>query len=152
MKDRPTTDHDRARLKGATRRSVERAGGGTALAAHTRVEPPALSKYAAPHEDAFVPIDVACDADMAAGAPVILSAMAATLGFRLVPIEGEPAPAIGPAMVGRLIRETGDVSAAVLEALADGRITPAERRAIAVEIDEALVAMFALRRAFEGAE
>ncbi|MFN3549250.1 MAG: phage regulatory CII family protein [Mesorhizobium sp.] len=147
MKDRPTSDHDRARLKGATKRAIERAGGGTAFAAQTRVEPPVLSKYAAPHEDHFVPVDVACDADMAAGSPVILSAMAATQGFRLVPID-DVAPAFSPTMVGQLIRETGDVSAAILEAMADGRVTPAERRAIEIEIDEALVALFTLRRAF----
>lgn len=150
MKDRPTSDHDRARLKGATKRAIERAGGGTAFAGQTRVEPPALSKYAAQHEDHFVPVDVACDADMAAGAPVILSAMAATQGFRLVPID-ETAPAFHSSMVGTLIRETGEVSAAILEAMADGRITPAERRAIEAEIDEAMQALFVLRRAFGGA-
>lgn len=147
MKDRPTSDHDRARLKGATKRAIDRAGGGTALSAQTRVEPPALSKYAATQEEHFMPIDVACDADLAAGAPVILSAMAATQGFRLMPI-GDVAPAFTATMVGSLIRETGDVSAAILEAMADGRVTAAERRAIEAEIDEALVALFTLRRAF----
>lgn len=148
MKDRPTSDHDRARLKGATKRAIERAGGGTAFAAQTRVEPPALSKYAAPHEDHFMPIDVAVDCDMASGSSVIVSAMAAQLGCRLVPFDQQSSEAFCSTMVGRLIRETGDVSAAILEAMADGRITPAERRAIETEIDEAMQSLFVLRQAF----
>lgn len=91
-----------------------------------------------------MPIDVAIDCDKAAGAPVILSAMAITLGYSISPIVSTSAKA-EPAMVGTLIREIGEVSAVVLEAMADGRISPNERNAISKEIDEALAALWALR-------
>jgi len=149
MKDRPTSDHDRRRLKAATERSIRRAGGGTVFAALTRVEPPALSKYAAMHDDHFMPIDVALDCDMAAGAPVILAAMAASAGYTIAPAAAAAAP-LCPVMVGTLIRETGEVSAVVLEAMADGRLTPRERQAIAKEIDEAMVALWTLKNAVAG--
>ncbi|GLS29931.1 hypothetical protein SAMN04488498_104363 [Mesorhizobium albiziae] len=145
MKTRPTSDHDREKLKAATGRSIDRAGGGTLLAGQTRVEAAALSKYKAPHEDAaFMPIDVALDADMAAGSPVILSAMASILGYAVTPIESTTGKTT-PALVGSLIRETGEVSAAVLEAMADGHLSPNERNAISKEIDEALAALWQLR-------
>lgn len=148
---RPTSDHDRERLKAATERSITRAGGPVALAALTRVEAPALSKYKAPQEAGhFMPVDVAVDSDMAGGAPVILAAMATTLGYQVTPLpQSAPAP-LSTTMVGTLIRETGDVSATVLQALADGRLTPGERKTIAKEIDEALQAMWVLKQALGG--
>jgi len=145
MKTRPTSDHDRQRLKGATDRAIKRAGGVSVFSLQTRVEPPALSKYRAPHEDgAFMPIDVAVDCDMAAGAPVILSAMATGLGYSIAPVDVAPGK-VGPVMVGTLIREIGEVSAVVLDAMADGTISDNERNAISKEIDEALAALWALR-------
>jgi hypothetical protein len=147
---RPTSDHDRERLKGATDRAIKRAGGVSALAALTRVEAAALSKYKAGHEPAFMPLDVAADADMAAGSPVILAALASIEGYAIAPLSGDTASAVTPAMVGHLIRETGDVSAGVLEAMADGRLSRNERQAIAAEIDEALAALWQLRAAMNG--
>lgn len=91
-----------------------------------------------------MPIDVAVDCDMTAGAPVILSAMAVSLGYSIAPLAAADAKA-EPAMVGTLIREIGEVSAVVLDALADGRITDNERNAISKEIDEAMAALWALR-------
>lgn len=151
MSIRPTSDHDRDRLKAATGRAIERAGGGAALAAMTRVETPALSKYKAGHEAGhYMPIDVAVDADMAAGAPIILSAMASIQGYSVTPLSGVTGK-LTPKMIGSLIRETGDVSAAVLEAMADGTISPNERNAISREIDEALSALWTLRAALREA-
>lgn len=148
MKSRPTSDHDRQRLKAATGRSIDRAGGGTSLAGQTRVEMAALSKYRSPHEEtAYIPIDVALDTDMTAGAPIILSAMASILGYSITPVDGPTRTKVTHEMVGSLIRETGEVSAAVLDAMADGRLSPNERNAIMREIDEATVALWTLRAA-----
>lgn len=146
---RPTSDHDRDRIKAATARAIDRAGGGTVLAAQTRVEPAALSRYKAPQEDGFMPVDVALDADMAAGAPIVLSAMAAIEGYALTPFAASPGPLCN-GIVGTLIRETGEVSAVVLDAMADGKLTPAERNAIEKELDEAMAAMWQLRAAVRG--
>lgn len=147
MKMRPTSDHHRQKLKAATGRSLDRAGGGSVLAPQTRVEAPALSKYKAGHEEtAFMPIDVALDCDMAAGAPIILTAMAAIQGYAVTPIDGDPQP-LCHTLIGNLIRETGEVSAAALELLAAGKMTPAMRAAFGKEMDEALAALWQLRAA-----
>lgn len=145
MKIRPTSDHDRARLKAASGRAIERAGGGTLFSDQTRVEAPVLSKYKAIHEEtAFMPIDVAVDCDMVAGAPIILSAMASTLGYSVAPMAPERVR-YAPELVGSLIREAGEASAVILEAMADGKLTEAERAKIAKEIDQAAMALWKLR-------
>lgn len=150
MKIRPTSDHDRLRLKAATGQAIARAGGGVVLSQGTRVEPPALSKYKAPHEaDHFMPIDVACDADMKAGAPIILSAMAATLGYVVTPADRDAGP-LTLEMVGEVICESGDVAPVILDALADGRLSPAECAAIERECNEALEALWRVRSAVRG--
>lgn len=147
MKTRPTSDHDRQRLKAATGRSIDRAGGGTSLAGQTRVEMPALSKYRSSQEDAaYMPIDVALDTDMSAGAPIILSAMASILGYTVTPLDGVAGDGKSlHELVGSLIREAGEVSAAFVNAMADGRLTPNERNSILREIDEATTALWKLR-------
>lgn len=143
---RPTSDHDRAALKAAVARAVRRAGGPTALATQTRGTIATISRHAAAHDDDhYMPVDVAADADMAAGAPIILTALAAIEGYTLR--RADAAVHFCPGMVGALIRETADVSASVLEAMADGVMTPRERSAVMVEIDEALAALFTLRNA-----
>lgn len=149
---RPTSDHDRAMLKAASDRAIRRAGGGAVFAGRTRVLAAALSRYKADHEDAFMPIDVAVDADMAAGQPIILAAIAALEGYAITPLTapGRAAPTLSAGLVGVLIRETGEVSAAVLEALADDHLSPAERKAIEKELDEALAALWQLRAALRG--
>jgi len=148
---RPTSDHDRERIKAATGRGIERAGGGTSFATQTRVEPSALSKYKAPHEDGhFMPIDVALDCDLAAGAPTILAAMASIQGYKIMPIVDAPAH-LCSGLVGRIIRETGELSAVVLDAMSDGHLTPAEKQRIEKELDEAIKAMWELRAAVRGA-
>lgn len=150
MTTRPTSDHDRQRLKAATGRSVKRAGGVTSLAAQTRVNEPALSKYAAQQEAGnFMPIDVALDCDMTAGAPVILSSMASIAGYTIEPIRDAP-DKLTPQMIGALIRETGDVSACLIDAMADGQLTPVERSQISKEIDEALEALWKVRASLRG--
>lgn len=140
------------RLKGATSRSIARAGGGTALAVQTRVNAPALSKYAADHEtEHFMPIDIAIDTDMAAGAPVILTAMAVSLGYTLTPAEGgKPVARISAEMVGHIVRECGEAQAAILDALADGAMTPRRRQVLAKEIDEAVASLWTARAALRG--
>jgi hypothetical protein len=81
---------------------------------------------------------------MTAGAPIILSAMASTLGYAVTPCAPERVK-YAPELVGTLIRETGEVSAVILEAMADNILTEAERSTIADEIDKATMALWRLR-------
>lgn len=137
-------------LKAATRRVLDRFGKLEDVEQITRVKKPALSKYGAPHEESFIPVDVALDCDRDCGEPVILREMAALEGYDLV-ARGTAAgrqpqdPAAVSSLVGRLIREVADVSAETLTAVADGTFTRRERAAVLAEIDEAYAALGALR-------
>lgn len=145
---RPSNEHERNLLKSATRRALNQVGTADAFSQETRVQAPALSKYAANHEhSSFIPIDVALDLDRAAGTPAILTEFAALQGYGLVASSGKSRAQPCVSMIGPIIRTTGDVSAVTLDALADGKLTPNERNAIVSEIDEAMAALSVLRNA-----
>lgn len=128
-------------LKAATRHALEIAGGGERFAWVTRVNPPALSKYADALGDAFMPLDVAADLDREIGSPVMAEALAASAGYRLVPVDTKAAAAPSLADVAKIMRESCDVADVLTSALADGRIVPAEARAIDREIEEAIAVL-----------
>ena len=155
---RPSTEMHRLALKSASAGAIRTAGGGDCFALATRIEAPRLSQCGNPQiEGTFLPIDVALDADLAAGAPIITAALAHAQGFALVPLAGAALPAIGHAGLAaealgfsglsRLTRELGDVAPALLTALADGTLTAAEQRAALDEIDQASAALTAARAA-----
>lgn len=129
-------------LKGCTARSMKLAGGAAVVQHSTRVNEATLSKCASTSSDnekVFAAIDVAVEIDMLAQSPVIVSAMAEMLGYRLVAseeAEGEGRPlTIHDALV--IANEAADVVKAITEALADdGTIDAAEDRIITREIDE----------------
>ncbi len=149
---RLTSEHDRLALKAATRAALALAGGVARFELATRVQAPALSKYAAPQETiAFLPIDVAADLDRDIGAPVIAEALAALAGYRLVPADAPAAGTPNLADVARIMRETCDVSDALTAALADGRVTRTEARAIDREIEEAIRELRVLQSRVSGA-
>ncbi len=130
-------------LKAATRRAVDMAGGGESFQQVTRVNATQLSKYGNPAESrSFIGIDVAVDADMEAGSPIILGAMADILGYRLVPA-GDPIMVVAkPVTVHdalEIANEAADVVKAITEALSnDDQIDGREERIITREIDEAI--------------
>ena len=129
-------------LKAATRRSVDMAGGGESFSHRTRVRATQLSKYGSTSEpETFMPLDVAVEADLEAGVPIILSAMAELLGYKLVPVSAEPAGELGPNDALRIANEMGDVIRTITEAMADGHVDAADRRTICREIDEAKAAL-----------
>ena len=139
---REISEKQAAMLKGATARALKLAGGGGIVQHSTRVNEATLSKYAstAPDNDkAFVPLDVAVEIDMLAQSPVIVSAMAEMLGYRLAPSDAGAEDArpltIHDALV--IANEAADVVKAITEALAgDGEIDAAEDRLITREVDE----------------
>lgn len=148
---RSISDKDQLALKAATRRAIDMAGGSDALQHMTRVKQAALAKYGSAGEDCadkYMPVDVAVEADMEAGSPIITAKMAKLLGFRLVPIEAE-ANAVLPVTLkdGLLIAsEMADVVKVISAALEDGVVDSAERAAIVREIDEAVKALMDVMR------
>lgn len=139
---RASCERQRAALKTATFAAVRAAGGGEAIAAAglTRVNPPMLSLYAAPHEsERFAGLDVALDLDLVAGRPIIARQLASLQGFDLTRRTALPqTTAAGPSMADALIliREARDVEISVLAGLADGILTANEKRVVKTEIAE----------------
>ncbi|MDI6834863.1 MAG: hypothetical protein QMD99_03995 [Rhizobiaceae bacterium] len=137
---RAISDRIAKALKAATRRSIDMAGGPEAFQHVTRVRQGSLSKYGLPgeeHEASFIPIDIALEADLEAGSPIITAELARLLGYRLVPAEAEPrAPGLTHRDVSRLSLEFDDVRRAAAEALEDDHVDHGERRAIRRQVDE----------------
>ncbi|WP_128292033.1 phage regulatory CII family protein [Afifella aestuarii] len=148
---RLTTEAERARLKAATGRALREAGGAECVQHATRVQHPALSKYASAGDEfsgRFMPLDIALEVDRASGKPVILATLAALQGYELRPFgESEDAPrADWSALLAGVTRETAEASVALLEALADGKIDTRERKHCLIEVEEASHALLRLQK------
>lgn len=126
-------------LKGATDACFRLGGGVTSLALLTRVGVSTLSKYASngdEHVDVLVPVDVAVEADMRAGTPVIVSEMARQLGFRLEPLEAQvvAAETLSEDDVLKIMDQAAEVWRLARSAFADGRLDALERRDLSQQI------------------
>lgn len=137
---RAITHHIATALKDATRRSIKAAGGPESFQHVTRVRQGRLSCYGLTGEDYeadFIPLDVALEADLEAGSPIITSELARLLGYRMVPAEAEPrVSSLTHRDVSRLSLEFDDVRRAAAEALEDDHVDHGERRAIRRQVDE----------------
>lgn len=154
---RTISDKQGMTLKAATRRSLDQAGGGDAFQHVTRVKANALSSYASANDekaDKFMPVDVAVECDMEANSPIILSAMAAMLGYKLVPCDGAASAAVSAPVNGRdalrIAREAADVVRAIDEATQDDHIDARERKDITSEIDELVKVLQCVQRRIGG--
>ena len=136
---RMTQPVDIAALKTATRLLVADAGGLPAAASATRVSGAHIARAYDQHFDAILaPIDVVADLERVGGKPRVTAELARLAGCRLVQV---------PAARGRLGRSVAevlagasDVGAAYARATEDGRVTDAERAAIATELAELVAA------------
>lgn len=149
---RTISDREGLTLKAAIRRSLDQAGGGDAFQHVTRVKAAALSTYASANDDKadkVMPVDVAVECDREAGSPIIISAMAAMVGYRLVACDGHVAASsetVSARDALRIAREAADVVRAIDDAAEDGVIDLAERRAINREIDDLVRALQCIQR------
>lgn len=135
---RASTPAERLALKAAVKRASKLAGGAASVQHVTRVCESDLSRYAgAEYEDRHCPVDVALDLDREAGHPVILSALAAILGYRLVAAEGAGDGGIGAADIAALFQENAEFAEAAaagasrITATELGRIERGAERAVA---------------------
>lgn len=139
---RASTEQQRDILKVVSRRAVKAAGGGAMLSDVSRVSEGQISKYCSTSpdcEDVFLPIDVALEADLEAGSPIIVSAMAGMLGFRLV--RADEADAARPALpdhkdIMTLDAVFSQLKSVMAEAIDDGRVDEGERRLIGGKGDQ----------------
>lgn len=152
---RASTEEQRRLLKWATDRAIRAACGPHQLALDTRVEAPALTKYGSRDPewvDRYMPIDVALDADISAGSPIIAVALAHAQGFRLVPDERrQTAGIVDAGDYLDMSRQFSAITVQFANALDDGRIDAAERRALAKSIDDEIAALQALAAKIGGA-
>ncbi|KQS90317.1 hypothetical protein [Rhizobium sp. Leaf386] len=150
-------------LKGVTDACYRLGGGVTSFALLTRVGVSTLVKYSTlgerredgshEHGQTIIPLDIAIEADMRAGSPIILGQAVAELGFGLVPLEGRPAARqVTEADAHMVLAEAMDVSRAILEAGRDGRYDALEKRTICSEAREAIRALEQVIAGFEGAK
>lgn len=154
---RTISDKQGKTLKAATRRSLDQAGGGDAFQHVTRVRANALSSYASANEDKadkFMPVDVAIECDLEANSPIIVAAMAAMLGYKLVPCDAVFATSDRESVTARdalrIAREAADVVRAIDEATQDNCIDARERRDINGEIDDLVKVLQCVQRRIGG--
>lgn len=154
---RTSSDKERGSLKMAFARAVEALGGGKIVAMMTRVKEPALSLYAATHEeDRHVALDVAFDIDRAhvdaGNQPPIAAAYCALMGFELVrTVPFTDAAPLSVADVARLDRESFEARTELYDDLIDGRMTLAEKRRALKHLDDLMRACAGIRAKVEAA-
>lgn len=148
---RASTPDERRALKAAVRRSCKIAGGAASVQHATRAGEVDLSRYASTeHADRHCPIDVAIELDREAGSPVIVSAMAALLGYRLVAEDAKGAEPLSMRDVAQVTTEAAQLVSAVAEASGDGKIDPHEVNNIDKEAEEAVAAIRQLQAKAKG--
>ena len=149
---RASTPDERRALKAAVRRSCKLAGGAASVQYSTRVGDVDLSRYASKdHPDRYCPIDVALEIDREAGSPVIVSAMAALLGYRLVADDAKGAEPLSMRDVAQVSTEAAQLISAVAEASCDGKIDANEVNNIDKEAEEAVAAIRRVQAKAKGA-
>nr|WP_314074441.1 hypothetical protein [uncultured Roseococcus sp.] len=114
------SEADRA-LKALFRELVRLAGGLDAAATCVRVGRSQLASYYDMTCELFAPIDVVVALEIIAGVPLVTTEMARRSGYSLIPMDLQAKGELGCG-VASLVRETGEATAAYVEASADGRI------------------------------
>ena len=125
---------DNTTLKGATAALIDRVGGLQRAADASRVGVTTLCRYQDPADDkCFMPVDVVLSLELHCGAPVVTQFLAARNGSVLTPIE--PGQGDMPRDFAALSRDAAMVFAAYADAIIDGEVTAAERRALVAAAD-----------------
>lgn len=147
---RISSDHERNTLKSAARSALSLIGPAKLLVAVSRISEGYLSKCISRDCPDFLSVDVALEADRLAGAPVIVSAMADLLGFRLVPVDGEAGCQFNADKGLDLVADAVSMAQTMRAAASDGRIDEQERRSISDQIQCQIKALQDTLRAVNG--
>ena len=128
MAEQASSIEQRAQLRRILRALVSNAGSAKVLATATRVNDAAISRYLADHQAEEMPVDVALDAMVLSGSPILVAWLAAQIGYEIVEAGGRTGAGINHAHAMDLVRKAGDAAGSIVDALADGKITPSEDR------------------------
>jgi len=142
VKLRSITQDEELALKAAVKRALKMGGGAASVQHMVGAEETRLSRYASPHDlDSHAKITDAIEIDRQAGAPVILSAMASLLGYRLVAEEREADAKLSPRDIARVATETSQFIAVLADASDDDVIDGNEQLLIDREAEEAVASI-----------
>jgi hypothetical protein len=142
VKLRSITQDEELALKAAVKRALKMGGGAASVQHMVGAEETRLSRYANPHvPDAQAKISDAIEIDRQAGAPVILSAMASLMGYRLVAEEGASDAKLSSRDIARVATETSQFMAVLADATDDDVVDADERRLIDQEAEEAVASI-----------
>jgi hypothetical protein len=128
MAEQASSIEQRAQLRRVLRALVSNAGGGKGLAGATRLKEPQISRCLADHYDDQLPVDVVLDAMILSGSPVLLAWLAGQIGYEIVEAGSRTGAGINHGHAMDLVRKAGDAAGSIVDALADGKITPTEDR------------------------
>lgn len=114
------TEDERLRIKNRTKQLVKLAGGPEIFQHSAGVPKDMLSKYGSLSEPNIINAAVIVALDRQLEAPLMVGELAAMLGYRLVPIEGDGGgDGLGIDDVQSMIKEGGEAEAATLAAAAN---------------------------------
>jgi len=128
MAEQASSIEQRAQLRRVLRALVSNAGSAKVLATATRVNDAAISRYLADHQPEEMPVDVALDAMVLSGSPILVAWLAAQIGYEIVEAGSRTGAGINHGHAMDLVRKAGDAAGSIVDALADGKITPSEDR------------------------
>jgi hypothetical protein len=125
-----TTPEERVRIKRRTAQLIKLAGGPGVFQHVAGVPTDMLSKYGSASEPNLINAGVIIALDRELEAPLMVGELAAILGYKLVPLDDDgDGNEVNLADLTDLQRADGDVSVTLMEAMEDGVIDIAERRA-----------------------
>ncbi|WP_395495588.1 hypothetical protein [Acetobacter sp. KSO5] len=133
-------------IKTATKKAIQQIGGIDAAVTICRVGRSQLSDYGNRNSPQCAPVDVAVDLDSCAQEPLILAAMAAAEGYRLVPVKFSGTGHI-PKELAKFSKFSSEVLQEGIESLEDGQVDVSEARAILEHLVSSRLAMDRLEHA-----
>ena len=133
-------------IKTATKKAIQQIGGIDAAVTICRVGRSQLSDYGNRNSLQCAPVDVAVDLDSCAQEPLILAAMAAAEGYRLVPVKFSGMGHI-PKELAKFSKFSSEVLQEGIESLEDGQVDVSEARAILEHLVSSRLAMDRLEHA-----
>ncbi|WP_299347731.1 phage regulatory CII family protein [uncultured Maritalea sp.] len=143
-------------LKSATRRMVSVFGGQDAAQECPRVSPKQISRYCSikdDHIDQFMPIDILADLISESKDTTVLRQLARLAHCELIELPQMPNGfADLQVAMGKSAKEFGEVISSIGVHIGDGKWDKAERKTDLKEIDDAIMALLALRKLAERGE
>lgn len=134
-------------IKASCRDLVALAGGPLRVSKITRAHQGHVSTAISQHDmERFLCIDQIADLEAEVQEPVVTRLLAEMAGYDLEPRAViNASPRTVHQHLAQVITETADVTAAVVSAMADGKLDDGERTAISKEIEQAIIKLQALK-------